>query len=234
MGKAERRARRAARKEARAIRKRAKGKNRRANKLEARAQTLRQKAGIAVNVPRVMVDTRDYSPTAQEVQTIEGAFARLRGELISNVRTFLDGFSGMSDAETVAAWNANAVAESNFGEIDKAKHFANFAKRVYRITNTLENRAIFIKFEDGAKKPGVYGSAMPSVLNRPTSKNVRFKIYLNTSGHDLEEMTGTIVHEIAHTIVLPSPDPSFSELDDQNTNQAFRTPRRYEAFFLNI
>lgn len=234
MGRAERRARRASRKEARAIRKRAKGKHRRANKLEARAATLRQRSGLVASIPRVMLDTRNYSPSEAEVITLRTSFQKLRSSNIQNVRGFIEQFNGLSDAETVTTWNGSATAVESFGEIDNAQHFGNFCRRTFRIISTLESRAIFVKLENANGDNNLFGSAMPSLLNRPLSKNVRFKLYLNNPNHDLSEMMGTIVHEIGHTIVLPSPDPNTQELVDQSLNQSFRTPRRYEKFFLQI
>ena len=234
MGRAERQSRRAARKEARAIRKRAKGKNRRANKLEARAEVLRTRSGIGITAPRVMIDSREYSPTIVEAETVSTAFGNLRTTTIKSVKSFLGQFDGLSDDDIIALWNGTPTAFATFGSIDDAKYFGSFARRVHRIISTLETRAIFVKLENAHGKTNKFGVAMPSLFNRPFSKNVRFKIYLNNPAHNVTEMMGTIIHEIGHTIVLPSPDPNQSQLVDQNLNQSFRTPRRYEEFFLNI
>lgn len=225
--KANRKRKKAARKEHRAEKAAGRGNTQRAERLEGKADKLRKKSSENLFWDHAVVEQKAYRATTDELQTLRTAleYARTRAELVEKHLAELE-FRSKDDAR--ALWNNGPIGVV-FGNDPKPSSRRKFLRRMRKITNALLRENLYIRMVDKGKR---WGGAHPSVFNRAFSKNVRIRVDLpfhiaNLGGRTLdEEVSDTIVHEIAHTLNVITNEPG-----NDTMKKALRNPASFAAFF---
>lgn len=221
----ERQRKRAARKEGRAAKAASKGNTKRATRLNARAGQLRDKASQNLFWDHVTVEMKRYRATENELAALREAIEAARAQA-RNVEAYLIELENMALGDAITHWNATAAGEA-FGAYPNRRQLYRMLRRARLVSGALLRQNIFITLVDEGK---FKGRAMPSVLNRPLSANVRMKVDIGAHGAggaiDVADLTDTIVHEIAHTFDAITDHPG-----DGDVRKALRDPGSYAKFF---
>lgn len=223
--RAERQRKRASRKEARAAKAASKGNTRRADRLNQRAGELRDKASQNLFWDHVTVEMKHHRASDTELDALREAVDAAKAQA-RNVEAYLVGMEQMVFDDAIAHWNGTAAGEA-FGADPNQRQLYRMMRRARLVSGALLRQNIFITLVDDGK---FKGRAMPSVLNRPLSANVRMKVDIGAHGAggtiDVVDLTDTIVHEIAHTFNAITNHPG-----DGNVRKALRDPASYAKLF---
>lgn len=223
--RAERQRKRAARKEARATKAASEGNSSRADRLNKRAAKLRDKASQTLFWDNVAVEMSRYRATSTELAALRDAIEAGKAQA-RNVEAYLVGLENMVLGDAIVHWNATAAGGS-FGSDPNRRQLYRMLRRARLVSGALLRQIIFITLVDEGK---FKGRAMPTVLNRPLTANVRMKLDIGAHGAggtiDVADLTDTIVHEIAHTFNAVTNHP-----DEDSVRKALRDPGSYAKFF---
>lgn len=216
--------RRATRKENRAIRKENNGNIKKANKLRKKAQKLRKKATQNLFWDHVVIEQAKYTATAAELNMMKSALQLARRKALI-LEQYVNGFETMTKSDATNFWNGGLLAQY-FGKNPNERQKRKFKRRSRKIANVLSSQTIYIRLKDTGGK--WFGRTIPSVLNRPFSKNFRFTLDPPIHQNNVNECANTIIHEIAHVLNVNTNHPS-----NETVRKALRDPDTYAEFILD-
>ncbi len=226
--RAQRQQRRAVKKTEKAQKAAVNGNQKRASRLQNKASKLTKKAQQNIFFDRVVLETKfeKFYPSTDEINTIKDAVALARKQA-GNLEADISIMRGSLNRGKIDFWNSSTKIASIMGTNPSNADIRRFMRRAEAIINVLLNQIMYIELRGDDKK--YVGMAVPSILNRPLSKNFRF--YLNVPWHNnnISSMADTIIHEISH---LKNLNDRYTEtVGTLSTNEASRDARSYAALF---